>query len=834
MTVERPLSSATVPVAANPLDAVRAASAAIEQEFRATRDPETVRGRRTSLVDEAVTEAWRRHLHPVAPTGLSVLAVGGYGRRDLFPHSDIDLLVLVNEPPVGSAKEGLSRFLQTLWDATLRVSHSVRTVRECCEMHDHNVELNISLLDERFLCGDDVLHSELSARLPRFLGAQRSTLARHLCRLSHQRHSKYASTIHHLEPNIKESPGGMRDLHLIAWLDKLWETAVGQEPEVVEAMSFLAATRCFLHYRSNRDNNQLSFDAQEEIAADPASFMRRYYRHTRTVYRAALRSVDAFESKGNSLVAGFRDWRSRLSSSEFTVSRDRILFRSSQQLTHDPALAMRLFAFAGRHRVPLHSETERRVRDNLGSLVEHYGQNPGFWAELREVLNLPHASSALRAMHDTGFLGAVFPDWAGIECYVVRDFNHRYTVDEHTLIAIERLEQLREGGKSVSALEERFRTLLSEIDDPATLLFALVFHDTGKGAEDSAHAAQSARLAAAAARRIGMPEQTVRIVTSLVDNHLVLSSAMTGRDLDDPATAQWLADRVGFVEILKHLTLLTFADTSAVHPGALTPWRMEQLWRVHRTAERELTRELERDRIQSQASLDMRRQQFLKGFPTRYLRTRTDEDIQYHLGLEDVRQEAGVALDIRKREGVYELTVLAKDRLALFSSIAGALAGFGMNILKAEAFANQQGTVLDTFSFADPQRTLELNPPEMDRLRQIVERVLLGRADVKALLKNRPRPPAPSRGSRFDPRVSFDNDASEVATLVEVVAQDRPGLLYDLTSAFTEAGCNIDVVLIDTEAHRALDVFYVNTDSRKLPSALCVELETALLRACAG
>jgi [protein-PII] uridylyltransferase len=821
--------------APHPLDGVRSESERLQREFASTGNALGVAAGRTSMVDAAVTDAWRRYLGPAFPSGMALLAVGGYGRRDLFPHSDIDLLLLVKEPPAGAPKDALSRFLQSIWDASLRLSHSVRTVRECCELHETNVELNVSLLDERFLCGDEALNTELASRLPRFFQAQRYALSRHLCRLTQERHRKFHNTIHHLEPNLKEAPGGMRDLHLLGWLDKLWETAAAAEPDIVAAREFLSAARCFLHYRSGRDNNLVGFEAQEEIAPDPAAFMRQYYRHARAAFRAAQRAMDTFESRGNSLLAGFRDWRSRLSSSELTVSRDRILFRSALHLVHDPSIALRLFAFVGRHDIPLHAETERRIREHLPSLGARFRDDAGVWNELREILLLPHAPAALRAMHDTGFLGAVFPEWAGIECYVLRDFNHRYTVDEHTLIAIENIWQLRgEAPAGESAIASRFRTLLSEIEDPAPLVFALLFHDTGKGSEDSAHAAESARLATLAGRRIGMPEQTIRMVAALADNHLVLSAAMTGRDLDDPATARWLADRVGSIEVLKNLTLLTYADTSAVNPTALSPWRMEQLWRVHRTAERELTRELEDDRIADTASSNPEREAFLKGFPTRYLRIHTEDEIGYHLSLEAVRREAGVALDIRRRGGVYELTAVAKDRLSLFAQIAGALAGFGMNILKAEAFANQQGTILDTFAFADPQRTLELNPPELDRLRQTVERVLLGKADVKALLKSRPRPPAPTRTSQVPPRTAFDNDASEVATLVEVVAQDRPGLLYDLASAISEAGCNIDVVLIDTEAHRALDVFYITADGRKLSQSLCVSLESAILRACAA
>ena len=193
-----------------------------------------------------------------------------------------------------------------------------------------------------------------------------------------------------------------------------------------------------------------------------------------------------------------------------------------------------------------------------------------------------------------------------------------------------------------------------------------------------------------------------------------------------------------------------------------------------------------------------------------------------------------MALAIDRREGVYHLNLLTKDRLSLFASVAGTLSSFGLNILKAEAFANQQGTVLDTFVFEDPQRNLELNPPEVDRLKLTLERVILGRVVVKDLLKNRPKAAPPSRGGRIAPRVNVDNAASATATLVEVMAQDRPGLLFDLANAFTHARCSIDVVLVDTEAHKAIDVFYVTREGAKLSDSAVGDLRTSIMSACAG
>ena len=223
---------------------------------------------------------------------------------------------------------------------------------------------------------------------------------------------------------------------------------------------------------------------------------------------------------------------------------------------------------------------------------------------------------------------------------------------------------------------------------------------------------------------------------------------------------------------------------------------------------------------------------FLAGFPARYLRTHAEEEIQAHFELYERARQLNVAVDVRKRNGTYSLIVVTSDRPFLLASIAGTLAGFGMNILKAEAFANRQGMILDSFAFEDPNRTLDLNPPEIDRLRLTLERVVQGKMDVKRLLQNRPKPAAPGRRSTVKPAVTFNSEASPTATLVEVVAQDRPGLLYDLTSAISSAGGNIEVVLIDTEAHKALDVFYVTSGGKKLAEQQQAALKESLLQAC--
>jgi len=742
----------------------------------------------------------------------------------------VDLLLLFESERLALAhKDTISAFLQRLWDSGIRVSHSVRTPDECSEVHDRNIELNISLLDQRYLTGDRALYAELARRLPKFIHANRDALIRNLSQLTRERHTKYAGTFYHLEPNVKETPGGLRDYQLICWLQQLRETEITRlgiadpAPELQQAFRFLARLRCYLHCQSGRDNNVLSFDAQDAIAEewnasgsaeagttrspiDAATWMREYYRHSRAIYRAAMRVLEASEAQSSSLFAQFRDWRSRLSNADFSVHRERAHFRAPHRLDVEPELVLSLFEFVARHGVRVSFEAEQRIESRIGLLREYFAEPRALWPALNQILSLPHAPLAARAMHETGVLSAMFPELEQIECLVIRDFFHRYTVDEHTLVAMQNLWNMRGG----------YADMLAEVKQPGLLMFAVLFHDSGKGTPNEGHVDASLRLADRAVTRIRMPEQDRDTVLFLIQRHLDLSSAMQSRDLSDPQTIRDVAHQAETVERLKALTLVTHADISAVNPQTMTPWRSDQLWQLYLKVYNELTRSLESDRIDSVPSGPPERVNFLQGFPTRYLRTHTEAEIDGHMALEEMSRKKGVAVEIRKLESAWLLTLVAGDRPGLFASVAGTLSSFGMHILKAEAFSNRRGLALETLAFADPTRTLDLNPTEVDRLRATTERVIAGKTDVAELLRSRPKPTLPSRKARIPARVSFDSEASRTATLIEIVAEDRPGLLFDLASAISSNGGNIEVVLIDTEAHKAIDVFYVTADGRKL------------------
>ncbi len=798
---------------------------------------------RTQFVDQTVSEAAAEYLTPRLQTPFAVCAVGGYGRSELFPYSDIDLLVLADsESGVAAMKEPLSHFLRVVWDSGLHASQSVRTVAECSRLHEQNIELHISLLDLRFVYGSAHLFEQLAAALPAFYQKYENKLIGELSEMAAHRHARFNNTVYHLEPNIKEAPGGFRDIHLLHWICLLAHDKgrIGEALAAIEGpKKFLTAVRCFLHAESKRDNNLLGFELQDKItaywlneSAEAAEWMRLYYRNARQVFQAALRALEFAELKDPSIARQFRDWRGRLSTGDFTVSHERIFLRNPAYTLSSAESALQLFTFAARHGIPLSWDAQRRVSAD-SALPERFRSAPPPWPAWREFFSQPNVAMALRQMQETGLLSAAIPHWQTVECLVVRDFYHRYTVDEHSIVAVEVIDQL--GLKPEVSV--RFRELLLEEEDRATLRLALLLHDVGKGTRPGDHVQGSLEAAREVAERLSIPAQNRETIEFLIAHHLDLSKVMTGRDLDDPATGRFLTSQISTQEDLRRLALLTYADISAVNPTAMTPWRLEQLWRVYSAGQEQLTRELIADRIDTGkpgATLGGNEwpelAAFLQGFPTRYLRTHTKAQVRRHFELDQNRQRDGMAVSITQDAGAYLLTVLASDQPGLFAKLCGALACKGMNILKAEASSNSNGCILDLIRFSDPMRNLELNPDEVNRLEWTVECVLRDRLSVADLIKQRRHAPRPSSGSKIMPSVRFSNDASDDCTLIDFSGEDRPGLLYEMTAAISGAGCNIELVLVDTEAHKAMDVFYVTQGGGKLEEGAARNLLEELKR----
>ncbi len=794
------------------------------------REPSQPAFPRTALVDALVRESARATLARELNFPFALIAVGGYGRGELFPFSDVDLILLLEkEPDPAILKEPLGNFVRLLWDASLKVSHSVRSVDECCRYQAHHSHLHISLLDVRWVYGSAAVFDALAIRLPAFYARYSPPLLEDLAKLTTHRHARFDDTVYHLEPNIKEGPGGIRDVHFLHWahqLDPAKSLFLHAMHESESAQQFLYLLRYFLHEKAGRDINLLTFELQDEAAAElpgeplpPESWMRIFYGHARTCSVAAEQVLDSIRRSRTGLLRQLVDRKNRHATADFVISRQQVFLRRPAEMLSNLRSLLVLFLFVGKTGYPCSWETLRRIRERLPALSPADAAPVFTWAEWHDLLSEPHASLAVRNLRDCGVLSLVLPEWHAIESLVVRDFYHRYTVDEHTLVALETVDSLL-GGSGEHA-HSRFRELAGEEDHMAVLRMALLLHDLGKGLTPGEHIRGSLEAANEILSRIQMPKPEAGTVKFLIANHLLLSAIMTGRDLEDPATARLISSQTGTQENLRKLTLLTFADVSAVTPSAMSPWRAEQLWRVYVIGSGQLTRELDSSRIGApdpsleQSTLRPELADFLRGFPTRYLRVHSMEQIEEHFQMDEIRRAAGVAIEIGKVPGAYAATVLAADHAGLFCDLCGALASFGLNIVKAEAASNASHCALDEFHFTDPSRTLELNPEEIERLRWTVRSVVNGTLMVKDLLRRRANHRL-SPVQQIAPSVRFDNHASDTATLLHFTGEDRPGLLYDLSSALTALGCNIELVLVDTEGHRAIDVFYITCEGGKL------------------
>ena len=526
----------------------------------------------------------------------------------------------------------------------------------------------------------------------------RSLLLQDISGLTRQRHEKEGATIFHLEPNLKNSPGGLRDYHVACWVtlitqddprdtadapESLWPPKV--RDEMNKAFDFLAAARCFLHFRQGRDDNRLSYELQAEAAlrgiggepgrsVPPADWMREYFRHARVIYGLSTQLLDEALPAAPSLRSRLNNWISRDPQSDFTVTGGRLRLRWPTAL-RDPARLMGLFEFIAREGVKLSREAEDQIGEALPALgllpAAAEGARdaaaaffyPRLWEHLREILIAPYAADALRAMHSSGLLVRLFPEFAAIDARVIRDFYHQYTVDAHSFRAIENIHRLP---LAQQPWERSFADLFTELEQPELLFLALLFHDVGKGMMCEEHITGSLQAIERVFPRLTLSEEHRDTVRFLIRDHLMMSANLLRRDIFDPLTIRAFAENVGTPERLKLLCLFTYADIRAVNPEALTPWKAESLWQLYVSTANYMSRSLDEERIHVQAAdlqfvervlpllLNRRNSDaemrldlsiFLEGLPRRYALAHSPEEVATHFQMarELPRQSGAIA-----------------------------------------------------------------------------------------------------------------------------------------------------------------------------------------------
>jgi [protein-PII] uridylyltransferase len=769
----------------------------------------------------------------------AVLALGGYGRRHLSLHSDVDVLVLF-DGPIGSSEESfLNGFLQPLWDLPIAVGHQVRELSEFAQLETGNPEFLLALLDARRIVGDPALHARLIAAFHR--PESHATILQLLEGLIAARHARFNDTVYQLEPDIKDAPGALRDLLAVRTIARLTDPELlGRGPadpaRLDEAEDFLMRVRAIVHLDRARNQNILNHDLQEKVSqtlgyagADPQQRVERlmsdYFRHARVVNRSL-----EWTRKSAPTPAGVNLVRSR----------DGVRFVDPGRAAREPHTWLSAFRSAIDQGIEVADESLALIQQN----VDRYSAEDFFptRVERQGVLDFlkprPGLYARLSEMHDRGLLGRMFPEFQGIFSRVVRDFYHKYTVDEHTLLTIRNLERL---AKNESPGRQRFAALLADLAAPELLVLALLFHDVGKWRDEN-HAAESVRLARVMFDRLDLPAESRTIVEFLIEHHLKMSLVAFRRDTEDPEIVRQFADLAGIEERLKMLCLLTLVDVEAVSLDTLTPWREELLWRLYVDTYNHLTIGYGDERIARDqgdtAGVVARRppeidevqiRRFLEGLPRRYLQIFSPEAIYRHVRLSRDIKPDHIHATLEAKGAAWELTVVTLDKPFLFSNICGVLSSFGMDILKGHAMTSSSGLVLDVFQFTDHDRFLELNEDGRERFLGELEAAVSGRTDVSARLRAR-ETSVLHTVRRFPPRIHADNQSSARYTILDIIAGNAIGLLHRISRVISRHGCNVDLVLISTEGAKAIDVFHITSGGAKLTSAAQDALTTDLQR----
>ena len=826
----------------------------------------------TALVDDVVRTIFQyvQAQQAAATEPCALVALGGYGRGELNPFSDIDLMFLCQKTPPDQIVRDT---LYLLWDVGYTLGYSVRTRRDVVKMADTDITAQTAMLEVRFLDGDQSLfewfQEEVSHR--HFTSRRRRAFVRQKIAECRTRHTAFANTVNLMEPNIKESPGGLRDYHTALWIGTAFYQAstvadlVAQglmtpsDQETVEtALDFLFRVRNALHYRHGRKNDLLSVDVQEALAAalgfQPSehklaveSFLKTYYMHANVLFNLCMTIIEAVTHTYQPRLWRFLQRPRRVG--EGFVIVDGYLHHEAPALeTHlraHPVLLIQAFTKAQEHRVPLAPTLSRTLKAQAWLLTgECIRSAPEAAAVFFRILSQPHAAPVLRAMHRHGLLGAYIPEFDALTCLVQHDLYHRYTVDEHTLRSIEVLESLAETN---APFLQPLARLYHQTADKALLKFALLLHDLGKdiGPGRASHVYRSGELSETVCERMGLPGEQRRMIQLLTVHHLAMNRIAQRRDITDEKVIAEFASMVETVSGLEQLYLLTFADTSAVGPDVWNTWKGTLLADLSRRTLDYLARQsppsplfteelCQRLRPAILEALDPQYNvvdidRFLDTMPTRYLVATPPDQVARHLSMTQLPLRAPVLLHPEQNfsGGFTNVTICVAERRGVFSMIAGALSRNKLNILGAQIYTSRDGVAVDTLQV----ETLEKTPITDQRVWRQVE------ADLQAALRGglhfetvltQHRHPAHERKLRAfaqPPQVFIENSSSDSHTIIEVQAQDHLGLLYRLTHILYECGLDVALAKISTEANRAIDVFYV-TDAAGRKIIDNVDIET--------
>ncbi len=803
---------------------------------------------------EALTTAGFQHC--------CLVAIGGYGRRELAPYSDIDLMFLFHPDAAKVMPELVKQVLHPLWDSGFQVGHSVRTIQDCVDLGLADLTVRTSMMEARFLAGSADLFQQFHARYERRVVSHGfDTYLDQKVAERQREYQKFGETVYLLEPNVKKSKGGLRDLHLLQWIGAArFHTATIRELSdrgilsqadyraIKEAKEFLLRVRSFLHSRAGMAQEILTFDEQVWLATHLGftdrphllaveQFMQQYYRHTMGLHAALMRFVE--RCRRRSLWQQVARWLPSPRIDRYFVVDGEALtvpVELRSQVLERPASLLTLFDLARSRRLTIDPSLLEDIHRQAETLSSEQFHTPETGRTFLSILAGPGTARTLEAMHRAHLLEKLVPAFSRVRGLMQFNQYHKYTVDEHSLLAVAKAEALAE---HTGVLGEVYR----EIKRKDLLHLALLLHDLGKGHEED-HSEVGRRLAEETAARLGFDERDSRTLVMLVHRHLLMAHTAFRRDPYDEKVLLPFAREVGTPEVLRKLLTLTAADIAAVGPDVLTKWKESLLIELYLRAMQEVSGERETadepqrlariaDEVVSQQGVDRELpsdkawiRSELEQFPLRYVYGTSPRRIAAHLGAIRRLQAGGVVVETEFNAplGTCEYAVIAHDDLipGLFSKIAGVMAAGGLQILDAQIVTRKDGVVVDTFQVADPDYQ---GAPPADRCESIagtITEVLTGRQAIEALMR---------RGTRLNmgrslpahrqpSEVRIDNETSDRFTILDVFADDRQGLLYIITNAIFQLGLSVHASRISTRLDQVADVFYVTgMDGKKVEEA---------------